>query len=126
MGEQSSLPARSIMTTPTTTRTPDRRVLAIWCARLAIDRWRQAETGTSAEPDVPLVLISETAHGPRITAANRAAEAAGVRIGTMLADARAICPGLEVRPADPAGDLAFLERLAVWAQRWGPQRIDLA
>lgn len=37
-----------------------------------------------------------------------------------LADARALCPELEVAPADPAGDLACLERLALWAQRWGP------
>ena len=38
----------------------------------------------------------------------------------MLADARALCPQLAVAPADPAGDLAFLERLALWARRWGP------
>jgi len=38
----------------------------------------------------------------------------------MLTDARAICPALAVAPGDPAGDLAFLERLALWAQRWGP------
>lgn len=37
-----------------------------------------------------------------------------------LADARALCPEIAVRPSDPAGDLAFLESLAVWAQRWGP------
>ena len=37
-----------------------------------------------------------------------------------LADARALCPELKVAPADPAGDLAFLEDLALWAQRWGP------
>ena len=34
---------------------------------------------------------------------------------------RAACaPQLATRPSDPAGDLAFLERLALWAQRWGP------
>ena len=38
----------------------------------------------------------------------------------MLADARTLCPQLAVHPSDPAGDLDFLERLAVWAQRWGP------
>lgn len=38
----------------------------------------------------------------------------------MLADARTLCPTLAVAPSDPAGDLAFLERLALWAQRWGP------
>jgi protein ImuB len=37
-----------------------------------------------------------------------------------LADARALCPGLKTAPSDPAGDRAFLESLALWAQRWGP------
>ena len=38
----------------------------------------------------------------------------------MLADARTLCPQIQTAPADPAGDLAFLEKLALWAQRWGP------
>ncbi len=38
----------------------------------------------------------------------------------LLADARALCPELAAVPADPAGDLAMLEKLALWAQRWGP------
>ncbi|MFM5916698.1 MAG: DUF6504 family protein [Novosphingobium sp.] len=90
--------------------------MAIWLARLAIDRWQLAE-GASAEP---LALIAESAHGPRLTAANDAARAAGVRAGTSLTDARALCPELTVAPADPAGDLALLEKLALWGQRWGP------
>ena len=38
----------------------------------------------------------------------------------LLADARALCPELTAVPGDPAGDLASLEKLALWAQRWGP------
>ncbi len=38
----------------------------------------------------------------------------------LLADARALCPDLVAVPGDPAGDLAELEKLALWAQRWGP------
>ncbi len=38
----------------------------------------------------------------------------------MLADARALCPALAAVPADRSGDLSFLERLALWARRWGP------
>lgn len=38
----------------------------------------------------------------------------------MLADARTLCPHIAVVPADPAGDLDALEKLALWAQRWGP------
>lgn len=96
-----------------------RRILAIWLARLAIERWRMGQGDAGAE-DLPLVLIADTAHGPRITAATRAGLEAGARPGMMLADARALCPELAVAPADPSGDLAFLERLALWAQRWGP------
>ncbi len=93
-----------------------RRILAIWLARLAIDRWELAEGANAA----PFALLAETAHGPRVAAANAAACEAGVRGGMMLADARALCPELAVAPGDPAGDLAFLEQLALWAQRWGP------
>lgn len=107
---------------------PPRRVLAIWLARLAIDRWRRARPAPDGrlladgegEDAAPVALIRETAHGPRIAAVNRAAAAAGVRAETMLADARAVCPEIVTHPADPAGDLAFLEKMAVWAQRWGP------
>ena len=93
-----------------------RRILSIWLPDLAIDRWQLAE----GESPAPFALLAETVHGPRLTALNAAARQAGVQGGTMLADARAICPDLAVAPGDPAGDLAFLERLAIWAQRWGP------
>ena len=95
-----------------------RRILAIWLARLAIDRWRLGE-GKDRDSG-PLALITETAHGPRIAAANSAGLEAGARPGMMLADARALYPALATAPSDPAGDLAFLESAALWAQRWGP------
>jgi len=96
--------------------------MAIWLPRLAIDRWRQAEgcdPGEGADAG-PVALVAETAHGPRIEALNDAGLAAGARPQMLLADARAVCPRLAAVPADPAGDAAFLERLALWAQRWGP------
>lgn len=99
-----------------------RRILSIWLAAFAIDRWRLTEgcaRGQGADAQ-PLVLITETAHGPRIAATNNAARASGARIGTMLADARTLCPLIQAVPGDPAGDLDMLEKLAVWARRWGP------
>ena len=95
--------------------------MAIWCARLSVDRWRLSlgDEGEAANAE-PTVLITETAHGPRIHAVNTAGHTAGARVGAMLADARTICPVIKTAPADPAGDLALLEKLAVWAQRWGP------
>jgi len=96
--------------------------LAIWLARLSVDRWRlaRAPEERSAADSAPTALITETAHGPRIAAANDAGMAAGARSGMLLADARALCPALAAVPADPAGDLAALEKLALWVQRWGP------
>ncbi|WP_211196120.1 DUF6504 family protein [Alteraurantiacibacter aquimixticola] len=96
--------------------------MAIWLQRLALDRWRHSEgcaRGEGADA-LPLALITETAHGPRVDAANDAGAEAGAAPGMMLADARTLCPSLKAVPGDPAGDLAFLERLTVWAQRWGP------
>jgi protein ImuB len=100
------------------TSKPPRRILSVWLARLSVDRWRRASTPDA--DSAPTALILETAHGPRITAANEAGTAAGARSGMLLADARALCPELAAVPADPAGDLAALEKLALWAQRWGP------
>ncbi|MEX0341551.1 MAG: DUF6504 family protein [Erythrobacter sp.] len=98
-----------------------RRILSIWLPALAVDRWRIAMGESGAALDAgPLVLIGDTAHGPRIEAVNRAGAAAGARRGMMLADVRTLCPEIATAPSDPAGDLAFLEHLAVWAQRWGP------
>ncbi len=96
--------------------------MSIWLARLSVDRWRLAlaPDARAAADSTPTALITETAHGPRIAAANDAGLAAGARAGMLLADARALCPQLAAVPGDPAGDLAFLEKLALWAQRWGP------
>ncbi|PKP62884.1 MAG: hypothetical protein CVT87_05225, partial [Alphaproteobacteria bacterium HGW-Alphaproteobacteria-9] len=96
--------------------------MAIWFARLSVDRWRlaRAPDERAAADTAPTALIAETAHGPRIAAANGAGRVAGARPGMLLADARALCPQLAAVPADPAGDLALLEKLALWAQRWGP------
>ncbi|WP_428027678.1 Y-family DNA polymerase [Altererythrobacter sp.] len=96
--------------------------MAVWLSRLAVDRWRLSnglKRGEGADAQ-PIALIAETAHGPRVDAVNDAALETGPRAGMMLADARTLCPQVKAVPSDPAGDLAFLEKLAVWAQRWGP------
>jgi len=97
-------------------------VLSIWLRDLAMDRWRLSQALAEGEgaDAAPTALVAETARGVRITAANRAGLAVGAQPGMMLADARTLCPALATAPSDPAGDLAFLERLALWAQRWGP------
>lgn len=101
--------------------------MAIWLPRLAVDRWQHAEKsrargeGEDAQArSEPVALIAETVRGSRIVAANDAGRAAGARPGMSLADARTLCPSLKTVPEDPTGDLAFLERLTIWARRWGP------
>ncbi len=96
--------------------------MAIWLADLPLDRWRQVNglAPRQGADAAPFALISDTAHGPRLDAVNAAARAGGAATGMRLADARALCPALAVSPSDPAGDLATLEKFALWAQRWGP------
>ncbi len=55
-----------------------------------------------------------------ISAVTRAAAECGARAGARLTDARALEPGLIAIPADPAGDAAWVEKLARWAGRWSP------
>jgi protein ImuB len=67
-----------------------------------------------------VVLVVEAAHGQMIHAATDAALEAGARVGARLTDARALSPELVAMPADVAGDMALVERLARWAGRWSP------
>src|SRR5262249_16176190 len=48
------------------------------------------------------------------------AEAAGLKLGAPLADARAHAESLQVRPIDPAADSAALRRVALRATRYTP------
>ncbi|MEO5810454.1 MAG: DNA polymerase Y family protein [Sphingomicrobium sp.] len=93
-----------------------RRILSLWLPRLAIERWAK----TAEQPDAPVALIDEAAHGPVIGAVNKAAAAGGARRGMRLTDARALDPALQAVAADRAGDTVLLARLARWASRWSP------
>lgn len=52
-----------------------------------------------------------------MTALDAAARAGGAKVGMPATKARILVPDLRLREADPAGDLAGLERLAGWAHR---------
>ncbi|MBX3594904.1 DUF6504 family protein [Sphingomonas sp.] len=73
-----------------------------------------------AEPGATVTSIRQ---GNRIlvAAASPAARAIGILPGMAVTQARAMVPGLDVRPADPQGDRAALDRLATLAaRRWAP------
>jgi protein ImuB len=55
-----------------------------------------------------------------VTAADAAARALGIRIGMPATQAQALVAELVIEKADPDGDHAALERLAVWALRYSP------
>ncbi len=87
-----------------------------------MERWQriQDQQGNVTPDDLPLALTREGPHGPVVHALNRAARLAGVTQGARVVDMRALCPGLQVDYADPAGDQAALGRMALWARRWCP------
>ncbi|AHE52188.1 hypothetical protein NX02_02135 [Sphingomonas sanxanigenens DSM 19645 = NX02] len=74
--------------------------------------------GASApSPDAPLVLVGSTGSKRAILGLNATALEQGAMPGMAVAKAQALIAGLDVREADPAGDDAALERLAIWALR---------
>ncbi|MEO7814997.1 MAG: DNA polymerase Y family protein [Sphingomicrobium sp.] len=95
-----------------------RRMVSIWLASLAIDRW--TKLASSGSDDERVALIEEGPHGQLVGAVTEAARAAGARPGMRLTDARALDPGLVAVAADPAGDRELLDRLARWSSRWSP------
>ncbi len=56
----------------------------------------------------------------RLVALDTLAERIGLKRGQGAAEARAMCPALDVIAADPAADQAFLEGLADWCDRYTP------
>ena len=70
--------------------------------------------------DGPFALTLRRTNAERLHDLNRDAEARGLYRGMPLSEARAFCPLLRVRPADPAGDARFLAGLRRWALRYCP------
>lgn len=71
--------------------------------------------------EAPVVLTAHSGRQVVITAASTAALALGLVPGMPVAQARALVPDLDVRPADPEGDQRLLHQLARYAvRRWTP------
>jgi len=69
---------------------------------------------------VPWVVVAKQNNALRLTALDEAAVAMGLEIGLPLANARAICPRLQVFDADEAADRCTLEAVADWCDRVTP------
>ena len=100
------------------------RIVSVWLPRWPVLRFLAAQARSSspkpANPNWPLVLARDAPGGPRIAAVNAAAEPFGLRIGDLVADARAKVGRLQVFPLDQAADKVALHQLALWATRYTP------
>lgn len=80
---------------------------------------RPGGAGVDAEPR-EFALVEAGPHGIVLAALNEGAQAAGLRPGQTLTDARAFCPHLASEPIDRAADAGALAALARWAEQYTP------
>jgi protein ImuB len=107
-----------------------RRILALWLPRLPTDRLKRhakgvhkatdANTPEAAHKDAPLVVAGRANNALFVHALNRSAQRLGLYRGQPLANARAMIEKLSVVPADEKADLALLENIANWCDRFTP------
>jgi protein ImuB len=92
-----------------------RRVVSLWFPRLASDRALRLRP-----VDGPFALTLKQNNANRIYCLNAAATQHGLHQGMAYADARAFCPNLTSRIAQPEQDQRFLHALRRWATRYCP------
>lgn len=92
-----------------------KRVVSLWFPRLASDRALRGHSGCG-----PFALVLKQKNANRLYCLNAEAERQGLHRGMSYSDARAFCPDLQSRPADPLGDAQFLHVLRRWATRYCP------
>ncbi|MCY1669538.1 DNA polymerase Y family protein [Novosphingobium sp. SL115] len=96
------------------------RAVSLYLPTWPTDRLSRSLGASAPPPEAPLVLAGRDGGRRVVLAANTAARA-GNGVGVAVAKAQALVAGLDLREADPAGDAAALERLAVWAlKRYSP------
>jgi len=96
---------------------PNRRILSVWFPRLAAERVLRLERGTL---NAPFAIIATDNNTQTLASLSPVAEAEGLRVGQPLRDARAFCPELLTRPANPLAEAAFLTTLRRWAGKFTP------
>jgi len=120
-----------------------RRILSLWLPRLPIDRIKRQLCRGNAAPaeafsseagagsrqesasrqnagDHPSIVVAKQNNALQIFALDDAAARLGLEPGLPLANARAICPQLQVFDADEAADAKALTAIAEWCDRFTP------
>lgn len=89
------------------------RVVSVFFPTLATDRIRRADPSRPAE--TPFVVVARSGSKRWLSAVDHNAAKLGLHVGMAAAKAQALVQGLQMVDADPAADLAVLERLTLWA-----------
>lgn len=77
--------------------------------------------GTSApSAETPIVMLGRQGNRRLVLAADAAARAAGLRVGTPASKAQVLVPILQSFDLDASGDAAALDRMALWCLRYAP------
>lgn len=88
--------------------------------RIARKRWGLSWRSTGRLETPPLACAGKLNNAMRLTALNERAEMIGLKRGQGVAEAKAICPDLDVAEEDPAADRKLLEAIADWCDRYTP------
>ncbi len=96
---------------------PQRRILSLWFPRLSAERCLRQGFGV---PGQPFAVVADEGQAQVLGALSAEAEAAGLRRGQPLRDARAMCPALQTRLQNRQSDAGFLTVLARWAGKFSP------
>jgi protein ImuB len=99
-----------------------RRILSLRLSRLSTDRIKRQLARDSAAPanSSPCIVVAKQNNALQISALDDAAARLGLEIGLPLANARAICPQLQVFDADEVTDARALNVIADWCDRFTP------
>ncbi|MEM6637636.1 MAG: DUF6504 family protein [Pseudomonadota bacterium] len=95
----------------------NRRILSLWFPRLAAERRLRMARGTVS---APFAVVQDQNNMQVLSSLSLAAEAAGLKAGQPVRDARAMCPELITVPSDPPAEAAFLAALRRWAGKYAP------
>jgi protein ImuB len=98
-----------------------RRILSLWLPRLPTDRLQRARARSGAPDNAnPCLVVAKHSNALQIVALDNAAARLGLEVGLPLANARAVCPEIQVYDADPAADRLLLNHIADWCDRFTP------
>ncbi|MET0879236.1 MAG: DNA polymerase Y family protein [Tardiphaga sp.] len=98
-----------------------RRILSLWLPRLPTDRLQRQRARSGAPADTsPTIVVAKHSNALQIFALDDAAAKIGLEVGLPLANARAVCPDIQVFDADAVADLLLLNHIADWCDRFTP------